>query len=339
MRARYGVLAGLALFILLSGQGCGGVPRPAVAVAHPAGRPTADSSAITYAVGTGTLLVTDPAGLTPARGATPAHHGRSLPTTLWFPTAGAPAATDRAGAVPLPARFPLVVFAHGFDVTPQYYEVLLHGVAARGYVVAAPLFPISGAGLPGAPREDDMFRQPGDITAVITELTRRTLQPAGPWSGTLDPSRVAVAGHSDGAQSVTGMVLYSGLQDRRVSAAVILTGRAFPAPVPAGPTIPTLVEQGLADTVSPPGRGRGLYDQLHGPKAYLTEPDGTHTSAVLGSAPADVDARACIVAFLDTVLRQSASAGADLTRRAASTGRTGLAISGSLLPRAGMSGG
>ncbi len=286
----------------------------------------------TYHVGTTSILVTDPAGITPRRGTVPAHQGRRLPTSLWFPVAGPPATADTPGARPLAGSFPLVVFAHGFAVTPQYYEPLLHELAAHGYVVAAPLFPISGAGPAGAPREDDMFRQPGDITAVITTLTWLAGRPAGTWSGVVDPARVAIAGHSDGAESVAAMVLYPGDRDRRVSAAVVLSGRAFPPPVPTGAPIPTLVEHGLADTTDPASRGRALFEQLSEPKAYLTELAGSHTSAAAGSDPADRQVRACIVAFLDTVLKRRPAALAELNRHRSAPGSTALQVTGRLLP-------
>ena len=202
----------LAALVLTGGAGCGARTAaheqpPTLAVAAAIGATPAVSS---YRVGTAGILVTDPAGITPGRGSVPAQQGRRLPTSLWFPVAGPPATADAPGARPLAGSFPLVVFAHGFAVTPRYYEPLLHELAAHGYVVAAPLFPISAAGPAGAPREDDMSRQPGDITAVITTLTRLAARPGGAWSGVADPARVAIAGHSDGAESVAAMVLYPG---------------------------------------------------------------------------------------------------------------------------------
>src|SRR5690349_8633597 len=37
---------------------------------------------------------------------------------------------------------PLIVFAHGFALTPERYVALLGAWAAAGYVVAAPVFPL-----------------------------------------------------------------------------------------------------------------------------------------------------------------------------------------------------
>ena len=325
----------LAALVLAGGAGCGATTAAYEQPPTPAGTAaTGPAPAVSsYRVGTADILLTDPAGITPRRGTVPAHPGRRLPTMLWFPVAGPPATADTPGARPLADSFPLVVFAHGFAVTPRYYEPLLHELAAHGYVVAAPLFPISAAGPAGAPREDDMFRQPGDITVVITTLTRLAARPAGAWSAVVDPARVAIAGHSDGAESVAAMVLYPGDRDPRVSAAVVLSGRAFPPPVPSGAPVPTLVEHGLADTTDPASRGRALFEQLSEPKAYLTEVAGSHTSAAVGSAPADRQVRASIVAFLDTVLKRRRAALAVLDRSGSTPGSTALQVTGRLLPR------
>ena len=113
-----------------------------------------------------------------------------------------------------------------------------------------------------------------------------------------------------------------------MSAAVVLSGRAFTAPVPSGAPIPTLVEHGLADTTDPAPQGRALFEQLSDPKAYLTEAAGSHTSAAVGSAPADRQVRASIVAFL----KRRRAALAALDRIGSTPGSTALHVTGRLLP-------
>ena len=64
---------------------------------------------------------------------------RELVTYVRYPAVGAPGAVDLAGAPAASANgpFPLVVFAHGFAVTPALYAHLLQSWARAGYVVAA----------------------------------------------------------------------------------------------------------------------------------------------------------------------------------------------------------
>src|SRR5579864_8232198 len=63
---------------------------------------------------------------------------RVLTTYVRYPTAGRP-------------PYPLVVFGHGFAVTPGLYATLLDAWARAGFVVAAPLFPVENANAPGGP--------------------------------------------------------------------------------------------------------------------------------------------------------------------------------------------
>jgi predicted dienelactone hydrolase len=88
----------------------------------------------------------------------------------------------------------VVVFAHGFDAEPETYLPLLDAWAAAGYLVAAPEFPGSAANLPGTPIETDIAEQAQDVSFVISQLLSGV---AGP----LDPTRIAVAGHSDGGST------------------------------------------------------------------------------------------------------------------------------------------
>ncbi|HZC30192.1 MAG TPA: hypothetical protein VE261_01660, partial [Gaiellaceae bacterium] len=65
---------------------------------------------------------------------------------------------------------PLVVFAHGFALTPGTYASLLTAWARAGFVVAAPAFPVEKANAPGGPDENDLVHEPADIRFVIGKL-------------------------------------------------------------------------------------------------------------------------------------------------------------------------
>ena len=82
------------------------------------------------------------------------------------------------------APYPLVVFGHGFALTPHDYAPLLDTWARAGYVVAAPVFPLGNANAPGGPDESDLVNQPGDMSFVITRLTRAR----HPLQGLVDPT-------------------------------------------------------------------------------------------------------------------------------------------------------
>ena len=56
---------------------------------------------------------------------------RTLTTTVTYPSSGGP--------------FPLIVFAHGYQLGPANYGQIMRAIAAGGYVVAAPSFPLADA--------------------------------------------------------------------------------------------------------------------------------------------------------------------------------------------------
>ena len=120
----------------------------------------------------------------------PAHRSRTLVTSFWLP--------EWSG------HFPLVVFAHGYAVTPDFYAPMLERWAAAGYVVAAPTYPIL-SGIPGGASHTDYEQTFADTSFVITSV----LGSGGPTrSGShVDADRVAVAGHSDGEVIAFGVGL------------------------------------------------------------------------------------------------------------------------------------
>jgi dienelactone hydrolase len=164
------------------------------------------------------------------------------------------------------APFPLIVFGHGFALTPTVYARLLNTWARAGYVVAAPVFPVENANAPGGPDEGDLHNQPGDISFAISRLTA----PASPLHGLVDRKRIAVAGQSDGAETALSVAYDRRFRDRRIDAAVILSGAALPGftPPPAG-SPPLLAAQGTLDPIDAPSVTADYYRLMRRPKFLL----------------------------------------------------------------------
>ena len=200
---------------------------------------------------------------------------RPLVTVIRYPAAGGASGKDLPGAPPARAAgpFPLVIFGHGFAVTPATYFRLLRAWASAGYVVAAPIFPLENAHAPGGPNEADIVNQPRDMSFVISRMLAANADPGSRFAGLIEPHRIAVAGQSDGGETALAVAYNRRFLDRRVGAAVILSGAklagasgfTFPPPSP-----PLLAVQGTADTTNLPRFTRVFYDQAPRPK-YLLE--------------------------------------------------------------------
>jgi dienelactone hydrolase len=203
-------------------------------------------------------------------------HGRSesraLLTYVRYPTVAARGATDALDAPPAPGEHPLIVFAHGFDVTPAPYARLLQSWARAGFVVAAPQFPLTVPGAPGGPDEADVVEQPRDVSFVISSLLAMSSSGGDPLSGMLDPQRIAVAGHSDGAETALAVAYSRRYRDPRVRAAAVLSGAEMSNIGGydfTDATVPLLAAQGTRDSFNEPRYTRAYFKAAPNPKYLL----------------------------------------------------------------------
>ena len=180
----------------------------------------------THAVGVHVEDFVDPTRPTPANGGAPASPERVMPTTVWYPASGDPSGAPVADASPASGGpFPLVVFAHGFDVTPDAYSAVLSRWASAGYVIAAPALPLLRHDAPGGASHADYGRaNTADLRFAVDEAIRRAGGQGDLLSGLADPRRVAVSGHSDGEVLAYALVYEPCCRDARVGAAVLLAG-------------------------------------------------------------------------------------------------------------------
>jgi dienelactone hydrolase len=233
---------------------------------------------------------------------------RTLETLIRYPTHGRASDTDLGGAPPARADgpFPLIIFGHGFNVTPEPYASLLRAWTRAGYIVAAPIFPLENANAPGGANENDLVNQPRDMSFLITSLLALSAERSGFLSGLIEPNRVAVTGQSDGGETALAVAYNRYFLDRRVDAAVILSGAKipgvggfdFPSPSP-----PLLATQGTADTINPPSFTYGFYDLAPPPKYLLRLFGAPHLPPYTYEQPQLGIVERTTVAFLDRYLK------------------------------------
>jgi len=194
-------------------------------------------------------------------------------------------------------RFPLVVFCHGFALTPGIYVPLLDAWVRAGFVVAAPAFPVERPGAPGGPSRADLPNEPRDVSFVLTRLLRAL-------RGVVDPRAVAVAGQSDGAVAAFSVAYDPRYRDPRVNAAVVMSGAplaGFAAPADGAP--PLLAVQGTADPFNAPRVTAAYFRELRPPKFLLWLLGASHLPPYTTSDRWEAAVAAATTAFLRHYLR------------------------------------
>jgi fermentation-respiration switch protein FrsA (DUF1100 family) len=199
---------------------------------------------------------------------------RTLVTVVRYPAQGPRSGGDIRNAPPARSGgpFPLVIFGHGFAVTPAPYARLLRAWARAGYVVAAPIFPRENSRAPGGANESDLVNQPRDMSFVITRMLELDDTPNGFFGGLIAPDEIAVSGHSDGGETALAVAYDRHFLDRRVRAAVIMSGAEIPGigGYFAAPSPPLLAIQGTADTSNEPKFTYEFFDAAPRPKFLLS---------------------------------------------------------------------
>jgi len=283
------------------GRGATGPTARAGSSADPGGTPVATTATTAIparrveptgpvAFTTTTLTFTDTTRGTVARPPVPASPSRVLRTTVRVPDG--------------PGPWPLVVFGHGFAVSPATYTTLLDGLAAAGFAVAAPDFPGSSSGLAGHPDEHDLQDEPCDLLLVAQQIqAAAAADGSGPLAGRVQAGPVGLGGQSDGATAAAFAALTSTCAGPPVGAVVAFSAK--PAPPRAGldPSgYPALVAiTGTADEVNPASETRALFDEFP-TRAWLVSTIGEGHLEPSTTSPHLADIVAVIVDVLRAAL-------------------------------------
>ncbi len=275
--------------------------------------------ATTYTVGVQTLHLVDHSRSVRF----PGHRRQPRPvvTEVLYPAADRTADPDQpqASAAASGGPFPLVVFGHGFNVTPSTYTTLLRDWVRAGYVVAAPVFPLGNHNAPGGANEADLVNQPTDMSFVITQLLRASGRTNGALSGLINARAVAVAGQSDGGSTALAVAYNRHFADHRVRGAIILSGARIPGLggynfAVGGP--PALAVQGTADPLNAPASTYRYFDLLRSPKFLLRLWGAGHLSPYTTNTTQRTVVARTSIAFMDRYLTHLPGA----TRRMSSAG-------------------
>ncbi|HUY06101.1 MAG TPA: hypothetical protein VMU99_02420 [Acidimicrobiales bacterium] len=200
--------------------------------------------------------------------------------------------------------FPMVVFGHGYALTPDTYAKLLDHWVEAGFVVVAPLFPDTSEGSVAnisvansfLPEADDI-NQPGDMAFVTKEM----LNSSGATSllcpiahGLISRTKIALAGQSDGATTAVALgydpkYRVASLQYRAVidlSGELFGAGTLTPDVLSVTRRSPALfVSQSATDTCNPPQFSLAIYNGVHmNRKWFLKIAAAHHLPPYIGTA-------------------------------------------------------
>ena len=146
------------------------------------------------------------------------------------------------------------------------------------------------------------MNQPADISFVISRLLGANVDPTTHLSGMIDPTRIAVAGHSDGGETALAVAYARDVHDPRVDAAVTLSGAEFPGvggfTFPPG-SPPLLATQGTSDAINPPRYTREFYRAASRPKFLLSLQGAAHLPPYTSEQPQLAIVERVTIAFLD----------------------------------------
>lgn len=301
-----------------------------------ASRPRPRPSSGPFQVGIVPLPIVEPSGAAASNGHTASGAPvRLLPTMVRYPARGTPGPTSvpAAPAASAAGPFPLIVFSQGYDVHAESYAWLLDAWARAGFVVADPTYPFTDPSTPGGVNESDIVNHPADLRFTISALEAQARDPASRLHGLVNPSEVAIIGHSDGGDVSVAVAADSCCSDPRVKAAVILSGAelaAFGGTYFSGRAVPLMVVQGDADTINVPGCSVGIYDQAHPPKYFVDLPGSEHQPPYLDPGALRSHIAQAVVDFLRLSLQHESSRLGALRRAATLPGEMSITTAASL---------
>jgi predicted dienelactone hydrolase len=241
---------------------------------------------------------------TPENGACPAEPDRTLRTRLWIPSGAC------GGADPCPP-YPLFVMAHGFGGLPEKFEAFATTIAAAGFVVASPAFPLTNQDTPCGLQFTDVTAQPEDLIFVVGELLTASANAVDALFGLVDPDALTVLGHSLGGVTVEGLAHTNCCAHPPLVASILVAdlfgfATGIWERVTTGP--PVMILHGQADTTVPFNpTANNLFESLPQPRVLVGIVGAGHSdlleSQVEPPIPARAAAESATLAFLNAYTR------------------------------------
>ena len=236
------------------------------------------AAAGTFAAGERTYMFEDTSRSTPPNGSYSGAPSRRLATVVWYPAQGAGGKNARLDATGAP--YPVVLYSHGFSAFNTSEQHLARHLASRGYVVAAPNFPLAFISAPGGPTVDDVASHPGDLSFLLDQLILESGKANGPLAGAVDPERVGASGLSLGGLTTLLATYHPNLREPRIRAALPMAAPAcfFTKRFFRTARVPLLLMHGDSDLLVPyKENAKRVFKRARKPRQLVTLRNGSHT--------------------------------------------------------------
>ncbi|AUX32556.1 uncharacterized protein SOCE836_046970 [Sorangium cellulosum] len=207
----------------------------------------------------------------------PGAPSRTLPTVVWYPAksrSASPPGGDRAPVAH--GRFPLLAYGHGFASPGGDARPYAEHLASHGYIVAAPLFPLTRADAPGGPTSSDYANQPADLEFVMQQIEGLDGADADLARAVL-PDHRGVFGFSAGGLTALLAAYHPVLQIDVRSAVAYAPASCFLGPATYGRALPVTIVSGTADELAPIVGPLKVFDQAPPPVTLVKLLGGNHT--------------------------------------------------------------
>ncbi len=249
------------------------------------GSSTSSSTAPKATTSTGVVITEHLALVDPSRsvisGGIERSSQRSLPTTVVRPAE--------------PGRYPLVLVLPGYDVGPEAYARIMTWLARHNVVVAAPSFPLADPAQRLGLDRADLPNEATDVSYVLGQLE------AGPEARHIDPSNVAVLGHSDGADVALELGYDPTLHDPRIRSIIaVAPDPVAGALISGGPTL--LLIHGSADEIVDPAASARVFAAVSAQRFSVTLLGADHASDIIGPSQWTRSFDRAVLAFISATL-------------------------------------
>lgn len=220
--------------------------------------------------------------------------GRNINTNICYP------ATTAGNNTPLASgQFPIIVFGHGFQLSPADYDWVKDVLVPKGYIVLLPNFSLNIF----AP---DHVRLGVDVAFIIDEMFNN---PPPFFVGAVD-MRAAVMGHSMGG----GVTYHAAASNPNVTTTVTMAAEADTSPtdvptVAPNVSVPSLVIAGSDDCVSTNATDQiPIYNALGAAyKFYIAITGGSHCQFTDGSFTCSFGELSCSAPGITEATQHSAA--------------------------------